>query len=835
MSEPVESPVLATIVHLSDLHFGKVFDSSLGRLLLAYIPPLHPDVVIVSGDLADNPRPRWVRGAARYLDRLLEQCRKPDGKRPDLVVVPGNHDRKILGNLTLGFLSRLIFEVYFGGKSGDFRLFPWHERWHRYAAILLYRVWKTFRQLWAPADAADLTLHGRVLAGGNLTVLPYDSNDTYWLASGRVVEQQLSETEFGLLRLEGEAVKPDPLALRIAVLHHHPIAIPYADVRKLTNMESFLVLDNAGTFMREMVTNDVDLVLHGHKHYSNFSRVSYQLGPNERSEVGVLSAGTAAVRGGNHFGKNSYNVIRLYKQTRVEVEIWEYGAGRTRQYASHTPYPFELNTREGLKARAFRRNLRVHEVKAQSLTVTKRLDFDGRFLLTMELKGLTAGNRGLTGYRIGFLSPTGLMRKVGVDRASSLAGLSWKRDEDPSASGDSLESRLARERKVRGEIRFNRALGRLDMPVDFNFSFYAINGDAMSDWEFELLYPPEMRRAPNGEPFREPKEWLAQAVWHPLERLILCVELPRDITEAPYVDVFCNSAVPRKDLVEGSLLRPPTTEGDRWERDAYMREGEQQNLRRIGENTWRLEVDHPPMGYLYSINWFLPRTTSGDVPSKLIAEADTFRRLLLRHRKRRLSQEAPTEGLVKLVRDSFALYYEIFRRSFPCIDLEERFDMSLMTYDADGRRMLVVEGLMNGRELPPSYWDFWLPPGVGNAGTSFKTGQSCCYVAPEVLPEFNYYLAVDEKDPHQVLVSVPLDHPKFELPDSDEIASERKRQVVGVMNLGSNCASSTLRRLFPSSAESEEQAQKHMEELQRICQSALNIIWSILACSTRPD
>jgi len=153
-----------------------------------------------------------------------------------------------------------------------------------------------------------------------------------------------------------------------------------------------------------------------------------------------------------------------------------------------------------------------------------------------------------------------------------------------------------------------------------------------------------------------------------------------------------------------------------------------------------------------------------------------------------------------------------------------------MTYDEDKRRIVLVEGLMNGKELPSSYWNFWLPPGVGNAGTCFKTGESRCYLATDVLPEFNYYLAVEEEqsNQHQVLVSIPLDHPKFHLPPAKAIPSERKRQVVGVLNLGSNCASSTLRRLFPDGTKGRPERTEEMGKLQGICQSVLNEIWDIL-------
>src|SRR5208282_1916410 len=115
-------------------------------------------------------------------------------------------------------------------------------------------------------------------------------------------------------------------------------------------------------------------------------------------------------------GRRSQYVLgrTLTKQGRVELEIWEYGVGQTKKFASHTPYRFVLNSREGLKARAFRRNYQAHEVKVGFVIVSKQLDCDGRFQITQEVRGLVAGSRALAAYRIVWESQTGLVRKVGL-------------------------------------------------------------------------------------------------------------------------------------------------------------------------------------------------------------------------------------------------------------------------------------------------------------------------------------------------------------------------------------------------------------------------------------
>lgn len=72
---------MRTIVHLSDLHFGRIDDGILAPLAQT-VAALQPNLVVVSGDLTQRARESQFRAAAAYLDRL---------PTPQLVV-PGNHD-----------------------------------------------------------------------------------------------------------------------------------------------------------------------------------------------------------------------------------------------------------------------------------------------------------------------------------------------------------------------------------------------------------------------------------------------------------------------------------------------------------------------------------------------------------------------------------------------------------------------------------------------------------------------------------------------------------------------------------------------------------------------
>lgn len=72
---------MRTLVHLSDLHFGRT-DPAVIEPLLATVHANRPDCIVVSGDLTQRARVDEFRQARAFLNRL---------PAPQ-VVVPGNHD-----------------------------------------------------------------------------------------------------------------------------------------------------------------------------------------------------------------------------------------------------------------------------------------------------------------------------------------------------------------------------------------------------------------------------------------------------------------------------------------------------------------------------------------------------------------------------------------------------------------------------------------------------------------------------------------------------------------------------------------------------------------------
>jgi 3',5'-cyclic AMP phosphodiesterase CpdA len=72
---------MRTLVHLSDLHFGRI-DAAIINPLIAMVREINPTLIAVSGDLTQRARAEQFKEARAFLDAL------PSPQ----IIVPGNHD-----------------------------------------------------------------------------------------------------------------------------------------------------------------------------------------------------------------------------------------------------------------------------------------------------------------------------------------------------------------------------------------------------------------------------------------------------------------------------------------------------------------------------------------------------------------------------------------------------------------------------------------------------------------------------------------------------------------------------------------------------------------------
>jgi 3',5'-cyclic AMP phosphodiesterase CpdA len=154
-----------TLVHLSDLHFGRT-DAALIEPLIARVGTIRPDVVVVSGDLTQRARAAEFAAARTFLERLPQPQ----------IVVPGNHD------------------------------------------VPLYRIWERFLN--------PLGKYRRYIGSGSepsfvddeIAVIGINTARSMTFKNGRINEAQMRSIQ--------RRLDPLPEALTKVVVTHHPFDLP---------------------------------------------------------------------------------------------------------------------------------------------------------------------------------------------------------------------------------------------------------------------------------------------------------------------------------------------------------------------------------------------------------------------------------------------------------------------------------------------------------------------------------------------------------------------------------------------------------------------------------
>jgi hypothetical protein len=206
----------------------------------------------------------------------------------------------------------------------------------------------------------------------------------------------------------------------------------------------------------------------------------------------------------------------------------------------------------------------------------------------------------------------------------------------------------------------------------------------------------------------------------------------------------------------------------------------------------------PRVGSCYTLDWRLPESTSEIADAE--NETKRFRTRLLQHRAQRQKGQTDTK-IQRLIHGLFARVFEKYGGAEP----NEKFSLSLLTYDEESRRLRFVDGLLNGEEPSNDMWALWLPFGAGLAGASFKQQADFpfIYFAPEKGERRSgpdQYLSLPGQIQHSVLVAIPLTHPEYELFKArDDFEIPRLR--IAVLDIGSDSMITKLRNFQASDEE----------------------------------
>ena len=240
---------------------------------------LHPDLIVVTGDLTESGSTEEFAEAMDFLTRLAAEL---DLSRRRVVIVPGDHDVNRLG-------SQEDFSS--SGRLGRREETPARPTWRAYSA-----AFDRFYQ-GAEGTAFDATLPWTlfeipdlrvVVAGLNSTMSEnHEKEDQY----GRVGEAQLQWFADRLSRRRHESW------IRIGAVHHSVVRSAIADEENLRDVEALDLSLGETTLLH--------LLLHGHAHDGRPRRL--------RSGLMTLSAGGAAIREGARSPEvlNRYQVLVL--------------------------------------------------------------------------------------------------------------------------------------------------------------------------------------------------------------------------------------------------------------------------------------------------------------------------------------------------------------------------------------------------------------------------------------------------------------------------------------------------------------------------------------------
>lgn len=296
-----------TLLHLSDPQFGAkhAFPSgtSIGSLAdrlatsLAHLRDeenLRPDLVVVSGDLAEWGDPKefdQVEACLRYLAGRL-------GLGMDkFVVIPGNHD-----------INRKKCQAYFIDAEAD-HIQPERPYWRKYEpyATFFARLYGQQSNLrfteTEPFTFYEYEHLGVVVAGLNSTIADSHRDEDHY---GFLGEEQL--------RHFVQRLQPfDKGYLRIGVVHHDPLASRNED--RLQDYEDF----------DRRLLPYLDIVLHGHTHENKL----HYLGGAGGRPVPALGIGSLGVRREERPAElaNQYQVLQ-FSSTSIKRWLLRYEPDR---------------------------------------------------------------------------------------------------------------------------------------------------------------------------------------------------------------------------------------------------------------------------------------------------------------------------------------------------------------------------------------------------------------------------------------------------------------------------------------------------------------------------
>ena len=829
--KPVAADMPVKLLHLSDLHFGVTFDPSLwdyvGKVLAGTD---RPNVIVVTGDLVDTPS-FFMLALARNELQALSTAWCSSGDSCELLVIPGNHDVGIFGNWAAPpwrSKFRIVFSEKYKELFGRLPRFtqyivkPWYKRWALRARwVVAFAFLRLTLQLRRPPPTALVTES----AAGALCFTSFDSNSKLRLASGHIDPADISQAHSELLqrRVPDHTGTLLNLVPRIALVHHHVIAIPYSStIESLTDFEPFLTLRNAGTLLRELCYWDFDLVLHGHKHLLNFVRLTFDSADQPRSEIAVLAAGSATKRQ-TVSGQNSFNLIKVYRSGSITFRSVRYGQGTSGEVESPWSSGFQRLLPLGeMKMRVYSRARAGQEICCDSVEFRYIVNESGSAQCERQVRGL----RGLHEERVR------RRRLRFAVNYGAIAANSIKLNEDSTLAGHVLSdvSTVAcKQSDVQLQLTGQRVTA--DVGTDYGVTWRLVNSFATSHWECMAMGQEDVR------------DWVSTVVRLPSKRLRLVVALPETFNNpSPQVVVRRCPDYPLMRVNEQGDIA--TDESKPWEIDPDLTELEKSSVRIIG-NRCELDVEYPVVGHRYELRWRVDTEVASTTAQRRgLAQQIRSTLLKLAHPKKTVNTHRSTagvgnEGLAAentnlapidgKVNQLAALANEMLKKlTEQLIDpligssysLQEQLDCALFVYNDAGKTFdLVAEGRAHDK-APMVVRE--IPLNAGVSGATFKHRGVNLYICPSCAGSdedsaYVYYpeeVPTEQRPEYAALLAIPLSLGDL-IPEPTSQSSEEQQipvapeELIGIFTIATDAPDNKLLTLTGPSGGVVNDLQKH--------------------------
>lgn len=270
---------MITLVHASDIHFGKPHLPQVAEAFLDAVREAVPHAVVLSGDLTQRAKEAEYVAAAEFLE-TLDAATPP---QVPVVVTPGNHDVPLYR----------VFE----------RLFEPYRNWRRHISPELDTVTR---------------IPGMTLVALN------SSAPRRAIVNGRLDTTQLDFARSAF----AESPEGD---VKVLVAHHHLAPAP--------DYEGDNPLPRAREILEAVKAMGVEVVLGGHLHRAYITN-SLDVYPGEDREHGVVvvhSGTTTSARGrARERLKNSFNVLHVAEDhLDITHHMFQPGDGAFRPLSRH--------------------------------------------------------------------------------------------------------------------------------------------------------------------------------------------------------------------------------------------------------------------------------------------------------------------------------------------------------------------------------------------------------------------------------------------------------------------------------------------------------------------